>query len=343
MTMLTLTTKAVGLILNSLHGRLPKEKRDAPYGDLDNRPLTDFCEVRESVGRHFMRHNVTESDGGKARPLLMVLMLVTNACVMGFDSPAVCFATDLPGRSTMSKVWAKAPLDTQEERTDSGPLSARAINAFGLKMYSLLAGGNFNLIFSPSSIFTPLATVYEGARGRAREEMAEVLEINQIGAPLLKTLGSLHNELNRFVQKQGAELYLANALWAHKSQDWKINRAFREKISVNLGITIREANFESDTGKVAKAINDWVAKTTQGNITHLVSAERLSLEQWEMAILNAVYFKSRWAEPFSERRTRVQDFTLLTGSRAFVPMMRGYSNAYSTPRRDDLPGFGNAL
>jgi hypothetical protein len=65
-------------------------------------------------------------------------------------------------------------------------------------------------------------------------------------------------------------------------------------------------------------INGWVARKTEGKITHLMD----EIDPNDPAVLlNAVYFKARWQATFSPSATKDEDFHLAAAKKIQTPMM----------------------
>lgn len=68
---------------------------------------------------------------------------------------------------------------------------------------------------------------------------------------------------------------------------------------------IQTENFSDSVG-VSKIINQWVSNVTHGHITELVKTS--DIESAVMLMINGVYFKGLWRQPFYENRTFTSEF-----------------------------------
>jgi serine protease inhibitor len=73
----------------------------------------------------------------------------------------------------------------------------------------------------------------------------------------------------------------------------------------------------ADPGAAGK-INGWVKDKTKGLITEII--DHVSPMDM-MFLVNAVYFKGKWSQPFDKALTKPGDFTISGGKSASVPMM----------------------
>jgi len=205
-------------------------------------------------------------------------------------------------------------------------------NAFALDLYGRLAfGEEGNLFFSPASIHTALSMTYAGAAGKTAEQMAEVLRLPP-GEAAHRVYGEILGDLNtpkkvrawaRDVDKPisvpAYELVVANALWGQDGYPFKA--AFTQLVEKHYGAGLSSVDYVQAAEAARTTINDWVEKQTQGRIKDLIPPGVLNA-MTRLVLTNAIYFKSQWAEQFSERATKDGDFRLGDGKSVKVPMMR---------------------
>ncbi|GAB6101094.1 serpin family protein [Thermococcus atlanticus] len=202
---------------------------------------------------------------------------------------------------------------------------ADASNLFAFQLYRRLGPGN--IFFSPFSIFTALAMVYEGAAGKTAEEMEGTLH--------LPANASLRREAFRTVlldaeNPTGLNLKIANALWVQR--DFPVKKSYLDVIERYYLGYVEEVDFKQNPREAEKEINRWVEECTNGRIRNLVSGlSRLT----RLVITNAVYFKANWSLRFNPNDTHNGTFKLPSGKTVLVPMMhrRGRFGYYET---DDL-------
>ena len=140
------------------------------------------------------------------------------------------------------------------------------------------------------------------------------------------------------------EITTANALWGEKTYPFR--KEYLDKIGglYKTG-AVREADFRRDFEAERLKINTWTEKQTREKIRDLMP--RGSLDKFtRLVLVNAIYFKGEWQNPFKESETKNEPFTAADGSKAEVPLMRrqnleevryGAFNAdgslFDTPRR----------
>lgn len=72
--------------------------------------------------------------------------------------------------------------------------------------------------------------------------------------------------------------------------------------------------------EAATTINNWANEHTHGKIPKLLD-EKTDLSNTVMILLNALYFKGVWANPFKKQLTADKEFTYSANSKVKVPMM----------------------
>jgi serpin B len=116
----------------------------------------------------------------------------------------------------------------------------------------------------------------------------------------------------------GCHLTVANALWRQKG--YPVKPDYVDALKGGMGAEIGEADFQGAKAAAVRAINDWAAKATRGKIKDVL--EERQIEPLTRVILaNAIYFKARWEEEFSEYGTEPRPFTPADGKKVQVPTM----------------------
>ncbi|MHB8994776.1 MAG: serpin family protein [Armatimonadota bacterium] len=190
-----------------------------------------------------------------------------------------------------------------------------AANAFGFNLFHKLAGaGTDNVFISPSSLMLALTMTYNGAGGETKAAMAKTLQVSGIPLEdLNKQLSALHNSLQ--TGNEQVQVEIANSLWASRGFEFKPQ--FVNLCDAFYYAPVRTLDFGSP--EVLKTINGWANEKTHGLIPTIVTPQDLS--RGALLLLDAVYFKGKWSNPFEEDDTQRADFTLSGGKRKPVHMM----------------------
>ena len=213
--------------------------------------------------------------------------------------------------------------------------AAGAVNAFGLKLFSEVAGRSHeNIVVSPLSVFLALAMTENGAAGSTREAMRQALAVpgavsdqvwHQSASALLKSLQS----------QKGVRLSIANALWSDARLP--LAPAFVERCR---NLYQADANtLDLSKLEAVDTINRWVRQKTQDKIPEIVGPADVTAS---LAILtNAVYFKGGWDYKFEKDQTKEGDFHL-AGGQAVKSKAKGKAKdnikKVRFMHRDSIPG-----
>ena len=204
--------------------------------------------------------------------------------------------------------------------------AAAAIAAFGFDYYraALTSGGN--AVVSPASIVLALSMAQAGARGETASQMNAVLHsaadagsgngINSLDQALTGLSGTFKDRGNTDRQ---VTLRIANAPFAQR--DLQLEQPFLDTLASRYGAGLRLVDFKGDPNGTCSLINGWVSDQTEGRITRLVdSLDPLT----RLVLVNAIYLKAPWLEPFDETGTKDAPFTRADTTRVSVPTMTAY-------------------
>lgn len=215
---------------------------------------------------------------------------------------------------------------------------------FALDLYGKIrSSGEENLFFSPYSLFTTLAMIYEGARGDTRSQIGEVLHFLPDDADDRAAFAALHKLFLQIDKKGMVQLQSANALWP--GEDCTLEKEFLKQIKKEYGGKVSGVDF-SDPEAARNLINDWVEKNTAGKITDLIGPGVLD-QLTRLVLTNAIYFYGQWQNPFDPDRTVDAAFKPASGEPVNVPMMNikhsfGYGESADVQLLE-LPYAGNDL
>jgi serpin B len=236
-------------------------------------------------------------------------------------------------------------------------LLARAYNAAGQQLFGQVAAAPGNVVFSPYSVGTALSMLISGARGDTASEMMRAMSmrmaadaVDAANAEVLSILNG-YDQSNRppacppqasatggnCEQRPGGEgmstcppglrlvgsrcvgpgaaagsarILSANALMLQQRGDLisaDYMAALKSKYAAEI---FRNAGLD--------AINGWVAGKTDGKIPHMLDAVDPGAAA---TLLNAVYFKARWASVFDPSFTKGEPFELTKSQKTEVPFM----------------------
>ncbi len=265
----------------------------------------------------------------------------------------LCFATacgDLASSPAAEEEWPEPtwPELRSEQPHDADPLLdadeelgfARDHRLLALDLYhqtrQSLPGEN--LMLSPYSLRTAFAMLYGGSVGLAREQLRDTLHFSLDGERQHVAFNWLDDQLRARAlpevvngDRTTDEVIVApaNAVWVSDGLAEQIEQPYVDLLSIHYDSGLRLADFSEDREGERTKINAWVEARTRGLIPELIKEFP---EVVTMVLVNALYIKAPWAEPFDPNATGSGPFTRLDGTVVDVDMMSapaGISVAYA--------------
>lgn len=175
-----------------------------------------------------------------------------------------------------------------------------------------------NLFYSPLSIEAVLGMLYAGADGATAGELAALLGGTGDGSQLHAGLGALLEDLGGDHPRRGYELNIANRLFVQKG--FPIGEAFATVTLEQYRAPAAAEDFAANPEGARSSINGWVRERTAGHVPELFRAGDI-VDSTVVAVVNAIYFKGRWAHEFRASSTHSAPFMRRDGSSVQVPMM----------------------
>ena len=187
-------------------------------------------------------------------------------------------------------------------------------NDFALRLFGTARNiKQSSMILSPLSITYALGMLNNGAAGQTQEEINKVLGFGDVDAQ------------NEFCQKMKLELAgtawydptrlnIANTIFVNKGMGWQLKDDFAQKASQYYMANPQNRDFRD--GETRDVINQWASDKTEGMIKEVLSEPEFNPRAVSY-LLNAIYFKGLWSNPFEAENTREESFN---GGDA-VPMM----------------------
>ena len=215
--------------------------------------------------------------------------------------------------------------------------------AFALDLHAQLRSQPGNLFYSPYSLSSALAMTYAGASGTTAAEMEKALHLS-LGEETHPAFSALKDGLEDLQKDGGVQLAVANSLWPMKG--YPLLPAFLERVKSGYGAEIVPLDFAGATEESRQTINRWVEDKTREKIKDLIAPGNLE-PLVRMVLVNAIYFKGKWASPFKSERTAPGDFFVSPDAIVLVPMM-DQTHRFPYAETDDcqileLPYVGDGL
>jgi serpin B len=205
--------------------------------------------------------------------------------------------------------------------SDAGKNVVEANNRFAFELYSDLDKNNGNagknIFFSPFSISTALALVYEGARGSTADQIQAVFHFPTDNTTRRSEYSAVIDGLNG--GNSGYTLSTANALWAEKT--YSFLPEYTRVAQVYYGASTKNLDFINQPEQSRSTINKWVADQTNDKIKDLLPPGTID-PATRLVITNAIYFKGTWVKQFEKDQTKDARFTVAPGQSVTVSMMQ---------------------
>lgn len=200
------------------------------------------------------------------------------------------------------------------------PQKAQADNLFAFNLFkkTVLEASKkkqSNAFISPLSVNMALSMLVNGAEGKTKEEISTALESKNYPVSIINEHQSqLRKELTTI--DPTSSILISNSLW--NNIDFSVKSTFIEANKTFYDAEVNTIDFSSQNA--LPLINQWCAEKTYYKIPHAL--EELS-EETQLLLINALYFRSNWAEgyEFHEEGTQEEPFYAANGSSNQVKMM----------------------
>jgi serpin B len=200
---------------------------------------------------------------------------------------------------------------------------AAGFNTFGVELYREIAAAPGDQVISPASVAVALAMTHAGARGDTAKEMEAALHVTRPAADLHAAVGTMLTSWNAPGEAPEhapprAELSVANRLFGEATMPYEA--PFLETTRTVFAAPLDSVDFKGAHEAARIKINDWVEAQTHDRIQELLPPGAVDAST-RLVLVNAIYFKSQWMEPFQEHDTKPAPF-FAEGKRAHdVPTM----------------------
>ncbi|NXV10391.1 A1AT protein, partial [Cettia cetti] len=224
--------------------------------------------------------------------------------------------------------------DPQEQHFDEGdPLesfqrivSSNTDFAFQFYRQATTQEPGKNIFFSPVSISAALALLALGSRGTSEAQVLEGLAFN-LTTIQKEEINDGFSQLLLLLDRPGSQVQLSMGNTLFMDKHLKPMKTFLKDIKKLYRGKIVSSSLQNST-EAKKEINDYVKNKTHGNINQIL--EDLDPNTL-MVIVNYIYFKAYWENPFNIKGTHKDYFHVNANTSLEVEMMTrdGFYKAYS--------------
>jgi serpin B len=234
----------------------------------------------------------------------------TNTGNPGTDDPSLPDGIELVRSSLERDTSPDVPVAELAAFGDSS-------RSFALDLYAEVKAGEGNLFISPYSIATAFGMLYAGTKGETKSELMSALHFDlpepELHAAFNATDLALSGRAKELAgENQGGEkstgdglqLNVVNAAFGRKGADFQ--EPYLDVLAEHYDTGMFATDFnQSEVAR--KAINDWVLEQTKDRIEDLLP-EGSIFPDVVMVLVNAIYFKGSWLEPFDPAKTTKAQF-----------------------------------
>ncbi len=187
-----------------------------------------------------------------------------------------------------------------------------------------------NFAFSPASLHLAMSLAYVGAREETARQISNTLgfdarieNFNTLMAPYYKVFSA--TEADSLV-----DFALGNRLFIEKT--FALQPEYVQNVEHWHGGAFESVDFISKPRQAESLINGWVSERTRNRIRELIIPGSVN-ELTRLVLVNAIYIKSNWREPFNKSVSKEKAYSTLSGKQVIKNFM--------TAKRKDILWFEN--
>lgn len=181
--------------------------------------------------------------------------------------------------------------------------------------------GDGNIVLSPYSIHVALSLARLGAKGDTAAELDRILFPAGYSFKVLQGYAALNRSVT--TEREGVKASLANSIWIHQEAN------FRDEYVKDTASFFDTQPNKMDVSKPEDgraSINKWVSDRTAQRIPELIPPGFVTRDLVSV-LVNALYFKASWSEPFSEKATAPGEFWISGSKSIDASMMKATRTA----------------
>jgi serine protease inhibitor len=243
--------------------------------------------------------------------LVLMISLALGAVLIGG-----CAATTSEGDLSQA-IDLTAELQSSLTTPPAAVTNAAPAADFSLRLLAeAVASGGGNPVISPISAYLALAMAADGADGVTLAQFENLLglprdQLNELCRSLVAALAT---------PSGSTVLNIANSTWVD-DDSVTVNTSFLQDCVDYFGAEVYTLDLPSP--EALAAVNAWVNTKTNGLIPTL--HEENYAENTVLLLINTVYFKALWAEPFLAEETASREFKRADGSQVTADFMNDRS------------------
>ena len=295
---------------------------DWPYGY----PGSAIRETIKANGKLFTRYRYTDSD---AVGVEGVGYQRSGLTTFAFEPVPTCICDyeELYSVSCNDFYFTASDFDAPKEieLAEGEQQLIESNNDFAFNLFRK-ARGEKSKIISPLSITFALGMLNNAADGQTLKEINETLGFGEAGA----------DGINAFCQKMLREsndldaktkALIANTIFVNEGLGYRLQQGFVDKANTYYNAEPQSRDFAD--GETMDVINQWANEHTMGMIPKVLDEDSFDPNVVSY-LLNALYFKGMWSDPFDKDLTQNESF----GGGEEVPMMHKMGTDFQYTEND---------
>ena len=295
---------------------------DWPYGY----PGSAIRETIKANGKLFTRYRYTDSD---AVGVEGVGYQRSGLTTFAFEPVPTCICDyeELYSVSCNDFYFTASDFDAPKEieLAEGERKLIESNNDFAFNLFRK-ARGEKSKIISPLSITFALGMLNNAADGQTLKEINETLGFGEAGA----------DGINAFCQKMLREsndldaktkALIANTIFVNEGLGYRLQQGFVDKANTYYNAEPQSRDFAD--GETMDVINQWANEHTMGMIPKVLDEDSFDPNVVSY-LLNALYFKGMWSDPFDKDLTQNESF----GGGEEVPMMHKMGTDFQYTEND---------
>lgn len=244
-----------------------------------------------------------------ALSLCMALLAGVAGCSGSMES--------VPTQPPVEKQMPELPKDATLSEEDAKLLTAAAV-----KLYQNCSTDG-NLLISPLSVLCAVGMTANGACGNTEAQLEEFFGMDT---------AALDRCLYAWLSSQNAHegLLAANSVW-YSDASLQLREDFMNTVSDYFGVEVFQGPMNED---MRYALNSWVGGKTNDMIPELIDKIPENVVAY---LVNALAFRCRWAEEYTQNKVKEGSFTTESGEERTVELMSSEESVYL--ENEDAVGF----
>ena len=296
------------------------------YPDSYNDPGSAFTETIKANGNLFTRYRYTNSNavgiegvGYQKYGLLTFAFYTIPPLTNHFEELYSVSCNDF--YFTASDFDAPKEIELAEGEQEL----INSNNDFAFNLFRK-ARGDKSKILSPLSITFALGMLNNGADGQTLQEINQTLGFGEAGADAINAFcQKMLREANTLDDRTKA--LIANTIFVNEGLGYRLQEGFIDK--ANTYYDAQPQNRDFNDGETMDVINQWASDHTMDMIPKVLDEDSFHPDVVSY-LLNALYFKGMWSNPFRKDMTRNESF----GGGEEVPMMHKMGQEFQYTEND---------